>query len=169
MLNRKGLLFVTLLLPGAFSFWRAQEFSSSKQEATISVASFQRERVTGLLGQPLGSVLRVTGVAVDGNEIRAKADFGKTLLKIETVNGEQLATPVYFTFCRAAEGVHKPESGTPFDYYVHEWGSFDGVVVPPIELGIEKPVVANDGFRYRPEVTIHKSNAVKQNQNQQRK
>jgi hypothetical protein len=108
-------------------------------------------------------------MAVDGAETRRKAYSGQTLLKIEMVNDKPLANPVYFTFRRAADGIDKPESGTRFDYFVHEWGSFDGVVQPPEELGIETPIVAHDGFHYRPEITIHKSNAVDQGSTPQRK
>ncbi len=117
----------------------------------------------------LPSVLRVTGMSVDGDETPRKADSGQTLLKIESVNGKQLANPVYFTFRRAADGIEKPKAGKPFDYFVHEWGSFDGVIDPPEELGIEEPIVAHDGFHYRPEITIHKSNAVQRGAKRQRK
>jgi len=169
MLARNRFLLVAALLFVTYSLLRAQEPSSTKQNETISVAAFRPKAVVGHLGQPLGSVIRVTGMTVDGEETRRKADSRETLLKIETVNGEQLATPVYFTFRRAADGIDKPESGKPFDYYVHEWGSFDGVVEPPKELGIETPVVAHDGFLYRAEITIHKSNTVPRGPKRQRK
>lgn len=160
MIARTRLLLVAAFLIGAFSLLLAQESGSTKQVATISVTALQPDIVIGHLGQPLGSFLRVTGMAVDGDETQRKEDAGQTLLKIETVNDRTLAKPVYFTFRRAAEGIGKPEAGTPFDYFVHEWGSFDGVVVPPQELGIESPNIAHDGFYYRREITIHKSNAV---------
>ena len=158
MIARKRLLLVAALLSVAFSLSRAQESRSTKQNQTISVAEFAQNSVIGHLGQPLGTVLRVTGISVDGDETRFRADAGETLLKIETVNGKQLAKAVYFTFRRAANGIDKPEFGTPFDYYVHEWGSFDGFVEPPRELGIKKLPIANDGFHYCREITIHKSN-----------
>lgn len=169
MVAQKRLLLAAALLFGAYPLLRAQESgSTTKQNATISVAAFHPESVIGHLGQPLGSVIRVTGMSVDGDETQRKADAGQTLLKIETVNGMKLTQPVYFTFRRAAEGIKKPESGTPFDYFVHDWGYFDGLVQPPKSLGIEMPIVANDGFHFRPEITIHKSNTVPCDANRQR-
>jgi hypothetical protein len=169
MVAQKRLLLAGALLFGAYPLLRAQESgSTTKQNAQISVDALHPERVIGHLGQPLGSVIRVTGMSVDGDETRPKTDSGQTLLKIETVNGKQLTQSVYFTFRRAAEGIKKPESGTPFDYFVHEWGSFDGFVQPPKSLGIETPIVANDGFHFRPEITIHKSNTVPRDPNRQR-
>lgn len=155
---RKRILLAATLLSLAFTLSWAQESRSSRLADTISVTTFQQKNVIGHLGHPLGSVVRVTGTSVDGDETRSKANSGQTLLKIETVNGKQLAKPIYFTFRRAASGIDKPEFGRPFDYYVHEWGAFDGVVEPPKDLGIEYPNIANDGFHYRREITIHKTN-----------
>ncbi len=169
MVARKRLLLVATLLIGAMSHLQAQESGSAKQDATISVTEFQPKSVIGHLGQPLGSVLRVTGISVDGDETRRKADSGQTLLKIETVNGKRLEKPVYFTFRRAANGIEKPKAGVRFDYFVHEWGSFDGVIDPPKELGIDAPIVAHDGFYYRPEITIHKCNSSERGPKGQRK
>ena len=64
-----------------------------------------------------------------------------------------------FPFERAVKNILKPKPGDKFDFYVHEWGSFDGIVKVPEGLGIEKPNVATDGFHYRPEITIHKTNS----------
>lgn len=127
------------------------------QSKKISVADFGNKNVIGHLGHPLGTVVHVTGIAVDGKTTRMKRDMGKTLLEIHTVNGEKLKTKASFEFRRAPKSLAKPEPGTKFEYYVHEYGAFDGVVVPPKELGIESPMVAHDGFYYRHRITIHKS------------
>ena len=131
--------------------------ADSPDTTSISVSEFGRGNVIGLLGHSLGKVVRVTGTAIDGDSTRMKRDAGKTLLSIETVNDKKLPNPVVFTFLRAKKGIEKPEPGAKFDYYVHEFGYFDGVVEPPKELNIETPSVANDGFYYRPQIIIHKS------------
>ncbi len=123
--------------------------------AKISVASFGRDNVIGFLGQPLGTFVRVTGVAIDGGSTPRKADAGKTLLQIETVDGRKLTQPITFEFQRAANGIARPAPGQRFDYVVHEWGLFDGVAQWP---GVS--AIASDGFYYRRRVTIHKDNAA---------
>jgi len=125
----------------------------------ISVKSFYPLPV-GYLGEPLGTVVRVTGEAFDGNTTGWKADLGKTLLRIVTVNGKELAKPVVFEFPPVKASVKKLSPGDKFDYYVHEYGEFSGVVTPPKELGIETQQGANDGFHYRRYLSIHASNVV---------
>jgi len=157
MYARNKLLIAPVLLV-AFSLIPPQEPGSHRQPETISIAELQPKRVMGLLGQPLGSVVRVTGTSVNGTEAGGKADSAQTVLKIETVNGKPLATPAYFQFGRAADGIPKPAVGEAFDYFVHEWGGFDGAVELPEEIEAE-PSFGHDGFSYRPQLTIHKSNA----------
>ena len=125
----------------------------------ISVASFSEQLPVGYLGVPLGTVVRVTGEAFDGNTTQAKADAGKTLLRIVTVNGKELAKPVVFAFLRAPDSVKKPAPGEKFDYYVHEYGEFEGLVTPPKELGIDTPPLpAGTAFCYHHYLTVHASN-----------
>lgn len=126
----------------------------------VSVARFAQPLPVGYLGVPLGTVVRVTGMAIDGTTLLWKTYDGKTMLHIETVNGKRLARPVDFEFFRADNEVRKPAFGERFDYYVHEYGHFDGVVTPPKELGIPTVLVANDGFHYRPYVTVHASKPI---------
>jgi hypothetical protein len=131
----------------------------SSQEPTdrplLSVKQFNRSNVIGHLGHPLGTLVRVTGICVDGDTTQHKADAGKTLLQVEAVNGRDLDRPIIFPFDRAANGVTKPLFGQRFDYDAHEWGTFDGHV----ELPGEFPP-AHDGCHYRPKITIHKNNAA---------
>jgi hypothetical protein len=75
------------------------------------------------------------------------------------VNGKELAKPVVFEFPGAADSVEKPAPGDKFDYYVHEYGEFDGFVRPPKELGINKPLMAGTVFGYRRHLTVHASNS----------
>jgi hypothetical protein len=155
MIARQRFLPIVLLSFISVSDLAAQDLRATKQNPAISAESFETEHVIGLLGHPLGSVVRVTGTAEDGN---TKGDLGKRFLKIETVNGKRFEKPVYFAFNRAAQGVDTPDTGTRFDYFVHEWGRFDGVVELPKEVGGEELSTAHDGFSYRREITIHKSN-----------
>ena len=130
------------------------------REPPIKAASLGRN-VVGHLGYPHGTVLRVTGTCIDGDTTGRKADVGKTLLNIDSVNGKTLTPPAIFPFERSAKGIAKPSPGDMFDYYVHEWGTFDGIVEMPKGLGIDRPTVANDGFAYRPQITVHKDNRAK--------
>lgn len=138
----------------------AHETPATAQETQpltqISVKAFGRENVIGYLGQPLGTVVRVTGICVDGDTTQRKADLGKTLLQVQAVDGRALEPPIMFVFERVAKGVSKAQFGQPFDYLAHEWGSFDGVV----QLAGE-PSVASDGFYYRREITIHRDNSAR--------
>ena len=130
----------------------------TQPQADVSVKQFGAKNVIGHLGHPLGTVVRITGTCIDGDRTRRRADLGKTLLEVRTVNGKELEHPFVVPFLRAAKDIPTPVDGDSFDYYVHEWGAFDGFVSIPSELAIDQPMVANDGFHYRPQVTIHKSN-----------
>ena len=116
------------------------------ETATASVKQFYSGKVIGHLGHPLGTIVRVTGICIDGDKTRRRADLGKTLLDIRTVNGSKLENPFVVQFSRAAKDVPKPKDGDRIDYYAHEWGEFDGIVTIPDGLGIDKAIVANDGF-----------------------
>ena len=122
---------------------------------SVSVTSFGSDNVIGLLGQPLGTVVRIQGISVDGNSTRRKADSTKTLLKISSVNGKNLDCPVLLPFERAASDMSPPVVGKTFDYYAHEWGSFDGVARIPKGIPVKSPMVAHDGFHFRHHITIH--------------
>jgi hypothetical protein len=125
----------------------------------ISVESLEKQLPVGHLGVPLGTVVRVTGEAFDGDTTKEKAYSGKTFLRVATVNGKELAESVVFEFLHAADSVKKPAPGDKFDYYVHEYGEFDGLVTPPKELGINMPLMAGTVFGYRRHLTVHASNS----------
>ena len=131
------------------------------EEKSISVTSFMGKMPIGRLGVPLGTVVRITGVVIEKKKPHAKADEGKTFLRISTVNGKALDHPVEFEFGRAPVEVKKPSLHEKFDYYVHEYGEFDGIVVPPKELGIKDDPIAGLGFHYSSLLTLHASNPVK--------
>jgi hypothetical protein len=123
----------------------------------ISVESLEKQLPVGHLGVPLGTVVRVTGEAFDGDTTKMKAYSGETLLRVATVNGKELAQPVVFEFERAPDSVKKPAPGDKFDYYVHEYGEFDGLVTTPKELNI--PMMAGRVFGYRPHLKIYSSDS----------
>lgn len=135
----------------------------SKQKP-IPVKQVAERNVVGYLGYPLGTVVRITGVCLDGKRTRRKAYINKMLLEIRVANGKPLERPFVVPFERAAKDVRKPSDGESFDYYAHEWGEFDGIVEIPKALGVDQPMVAHDGFHYRPHITIHKSNVESQQQ-----
>lgn len=173
MRTKTGILLFMLSVCAVAAWAGSPRGSDAESDPTVSVTSFRGENVIGHLGHPLGTVVRVTGVFVDGDVTRRRADLGVTLLQIETVNGEGLETAFLVPFRRAAHGVETPIPGQRFDYYVHEYGSFDGVVDLPEELEITRPPVQHDGFHYRPHVTVWTSNATASNlsepQNSRRK
>lgn len=148
----RNLVWMSVVVAFATAHAGAQE---SVKPARIPVSSFGRDNVIGYLGQPLGTFVRVTGLAVSGESTQRRADAGKTLLQVEAVDGRQLGQPITFEFQRAANGISKPAPGQRFDYVAHEWGVFDGVVQLP---GV--PAIASDGFYYRRRITIHKDNGA---------
>ena len=145
-----------------------QQASTATEAASpASVRTFHQQMPIGLLGHPVGTVVRVTGVCVDGEMTRLKQYDGKILLRVQAVNGRELPEPVDFVYDRAADGVSKPKPGERFDYTVHEFGSFDGYVKLPLEsygpdtfsgnvIGLPIP-----RFGYRGEGTVHRAHSVK--------
>jgi hypothetical protein len=132
-----------------------------------SVQTFNRQMPVGYLGHPLGTVVRVTGVCVDGETTRMKEYDGKSLLRVEAVNDRKLSEPADFVFDRAADGVSKPKPGERFDYTVHEYGSFDGIVRVPLESHGAKNLsgnvigLAGPCFGYKCELSVHRAHPVK--------
>lgn len=155
-----GKLMIALLfcMSTTAAFSRGPQKPKEAKQAIVSVKSFGRDNVLGYLGHPLGTVVRVTGVCIDGDTLLSRADAGKTLLKIEMVNGKKLDCKYLFPFLRAARGIEEPLPGQRFDYYVHEYGYFGGIVEPPRSLRIKREPIASDGFYYHGEITIHKAN-----------
>ena len=84
------LLVVALLIVVCVSL-----LSQSKEPpAAVSVKQFGAKNVIGRLGRPLGTVVRITGTCIDGDRTRRRADLGKTLLVVRTVNGTKLDDPL---------------------------------------------------------------------------
>ena len=81
------------------------------EPAAVSVTKFEQALPVGYLGVSLGTVVRVTGVAIDGDTLGWKGAAGKTFLRIETVNGKRLEQPIDFEFLRAPREVREPAAG----------------------------------------------------------
>jgi hypothetical protein len=133
----------------------AQGQAEAEPASATSVTAFAAKMPVGYLEVPLGTVVRATGVVIDGDTTGSKADTGKTLLRVTTVNGKDLRRPIVFEFLRAPKSLQKPTPGEKFDYYLHEYGHFDGEVMAPKEFGIDELETANDGFHYQGYVAIH--------------
>jgi hypothetical protein len=135
---------------------------AAKDAGPVSVRTFEGRPPVGYLGHPLGTVVRVTGVCIDGDLISQKLYAGKTVLRVEAVNGRKLPGPTDFFFDRAAGGVPKPKPGQRFDYTAHEYGSFDGIVRVPEEPGAARVIgVAGPSFGYQSHLEVHKAHPVK--------
>ncbi len=101
--------------------WAQSPATAPAEVKSISVESWEIQLPLGHLGVALGTVVRVTGEAFDGKLTERKADQGKILLKITTVNSQRLASPVVFDSPRMPTDVRQPVPGDQFDYYVHEY------------------------------------------------
>jgi hypothetical protein len=137
----------------------------AKDTAPVSVQSFNQQKMPiGYLGHPLGTVVRVTGVCVDGATV-SKVWSATVVLRVETVNGGKLKQPEDFAFPWDEKEVPKPKPQQRFDYYVHECGTFCGVVKLPKELEIDGGNVigvAAPRFHFDAKLSIHRSLPVKQ-------
>jgi len=98
----------------------------TKREA-ISISKLNSSNVIGFLGYPLGEILTIEGIAAGGDYTRRKADAGKTLLRVQAVNGEGLKSEVIFQFASAHAGITTPAPGTRFKYVGYETGGFSGL------------------------------------------
>jgi hypothetical protein len=146
-------------VPESFSTKHGSVLTATRSTAiadeanSVSVTSFGN--VIGHLGHKLGTVVRIRGIAVDGNTTRRKVDAAKTLLRITSVNGQQIQPAILLPFGNSSADVPPPKPKDTFDYYAHECGSFAGVVDMPKNIPIHKQMIAHDGFHYRPILVIH--------------
>jgi hypothetical protein len=124
----------------------------------VFVESFWKQMPVGRLGVPLGTVVRVSGEAIDGSALKLKGAEGKILLRITTVNGRALSNTPAFYFERAPSSLKPPAPGEKFDYYVHEYGEFDGAVTAPAELGLNEQPLQGPGFGFQSKISIHGAN-----------
>jgi hypothetical protein len=167
LISRWKLLAGILVVLGS-SFWVwAQDGPRrepvAKASENIAVSTFHDRMPIGYLEKPLGTVVRINGECVDGDTLRLKMYASKKILRIDTVDGRKLPEPVDFIFRHDGDNIPVPKPGQRFDYSVHEYGSFDGIVRVPREHRDDENVVglAAPGFGYRSHLEIHKSHPVK--------
>jgi hypothetical protein len=95
---------------------RAAAAASPAAAATVRVRDLEPEKVIGVLGQPLGVVLRIDGTIVDGASLADKVHSSSYLLRVEQVAGVRLALPVVM------ELSSDPALGLPTESFaLHEW------------------------------------------------
>jgi hypothetical protein len=125
-------------------------------EAPISVRSFSRNNVIGLLGVSLGTVVRISGIAHVGNKTNMKADEGQWILDIDGVNGRSLNGKVRFNVTpKYAEAI---KSIGRFECYGTEYGGFYGDPRNPDNFDVEAPLPTSTSreISYRPSLHICK-------------
>lgn len=131
---------------------------SAKETATeqqISVRSFSQNDVLGILGVPIGTVVRINGIARDGNKTNFKADEGRWILEIERVNGRPLKDTVTF---RVSPKEGDIKSLGRFECYAAEYGGFFGYAKNPDKVDIEQsPSTSTSAeVRYHPQLILCK-------------
>jgi len=101
-------------------------------------------RIIGALGQPLGKVIRISGIAVAGGN--SKADSGTIKLKVKSVDGAALEKPVIISFQNFRwSGVKDPAEGKSFSYIGYETGRMTGI---PYDATKHMPRVATTAFTF---------------------
>jgi hypothetical protein len=124
----------------------------------ITVDQLGRRKVTGKLGHPLGAIVTIEGQAADDTYTREKADAGRTLLRIESVNGKQLRREVVFPFVVIETvSIATPSVGTRFKFVGFETGEFIGM--PDGVFKYVEPF-ATTGYYFRSSFVVI-SNALK--------
>lgn len=91
----------------------------------VKVSDIRAQGVTGDLGLPLGTLVTVEGIVVDGDELRTQATSGRTLLRVEKVGETELPTPVMYPFPENSD-LERPAAGESFSGVVYETGGFVG-------------------------------------------
>jgi hypothetical protein len=96
-------------------------------EKSISLSDLQNRPVIGALDYPLGTIVTIEGVVADGSYTKLKADDGKTLLRVQMVNGKELASESVFHFDSLLYRFQAPQVGTRFKFAGYESGGFTGI------------------------------------------
>lgn len=123
----------------------------------INISELNGGSVIGSLGYALGEIIVVEGVAADENYRRRKADAGKLLLRVKSVNGKQLKDEIIFDFrVFPGAGVENPAAGAKFKYVGYETGGFSGA---PEKAFDYVPRVPTQGFYFGTSfVVLHDEN-----------
>ena len=89
-------------------------------------------------------MLEVEGVVVEDDYQRSKADMGKTLLRIEKLNGNKLREEVVLSLATFSfTETDKPKPGSRFNYLGHQTGQMEGI---PEDAFKVMPLVTTRGY-----------------------
>jgi hypothetical protein len=106
---------------------------------------FTRQPPMGMLGQPLGRIMTISGV-VRQAALGAKGRENDLVLSIEAVNDRPLAKPITMLFqIFTTAKITKPVLGQTFRYVGYETGGFTGV---PAEAFKWVPVVTTTNYHF---------------------
>ena len=122
-------------------------FSFSKNKNIIHYSGLGNSHlVIGSLGEPLGKIITIEGIIIDGDDTRMKENSGKLLLKVELVNGNKLKKSVtidYRTFNWAK--VKDMTVNKRFKYIGYESGDMTGI---PYDAFKYIPMVATRSYGF---------------------
>ena len=115
----------------------------------------ERTKIIGGLKSPLGTVVRITGVCIDGTQTRISEYKGKLLLDIETVDDVHMDKLPLYIHPAQLGAEQLPGVGDTFDYFVHECGEFSGQVDLPPGIGPAGPEESVGHFGFKLRLKIH--------------
>ncbi|MDQ7826876.1 MAG: hypothetical protein RDV48_29020 [Candidatus Eremiobacteraeota bacterium] len=119
---------------------------SPAEQRTIPAASLTSCTIIGSLGVPLGKIVLIEGVIVNDEYRREKGDEGKTLLKVEKLEGKKPAGELIIPLdAQALVVLKKAGPGDRFRYRGYETGAFTGI---PEEAFRYIPRAASKGFHF---------------------
>ncbi len=105
--------------------------------------------VIGTLGEALGAIIQIKGVFLDGDELRSKADEGKSFLDVQAVNGKTLVKAVRIelrTFSWLDVKLDQLTHKEVLAFKGYESGGFQGI---PSEAFKVMPAVATTDHHFR--------------------
>jgi hypothetical protein len=99
-----------------------------------------RVKIIGTLNKPIGEIVTVEGVIIDGTDTREKGDAGKVLLKVQWINGKKLQKGVNLPVkIFQWSAIHTPKVNEHKKYIGYETGAMSGI--------------PRRAFNYMPQVT----------------
>jgi len=136
--------------PLLFAVIRADE--APKQAKSITVSELSKLQVIGALGQALGKIIVIEGVAADEYYRKMKADGGHTLLRVQSVDGKKLQEEQVFHFLAfPSADIEKPKVGSKFKYIGYETGAFTGVPAKAFDYTLP---VATTGYGFTTDFVV---------------
>jgi len=121
-----AILILTVVVSSRVTF---SETPAKVVGSRLSTQDLRQAEIIGDIGVPLGTLANVKGRNKDMTFTRRKADDGRIVLVISSVNGEALPKAVEFDFIQdyLFERI-RPEDGQDFELIGFESGHFEGDV-----------------------------------------